>query len=183
MSLSLKESQAQIKARIWQAVAQSDLDLAAVPRPTLDALIDLTSEAALMELDERMGESLGGQTNKGAADTLTGLGEEEVLWQGRPFLSLVTQYVITNERVRIIEGLLGKEREDIELVRIQDIDQKQAFRERLLNLGDIVIRSHDASHPVLELRNITDPQAVHEILRRAILDARQKHRLVYREEM
>lgn len=179
MSLSLKESQARIKARIWQAVAQGDVDVTAVPRPTLDALIDLTSEAALLEMDKRLGESLTSEGDKMAA----GSGEEEILWQGRPFLSLITQYIITNERVRVIEGLLGKEREDVELVRIQDIDQKQALRERLLNLGDITIRSHDPSHPTLELRNITDPQAVHEILRRAILNARDKHRLVYREEM
>ena len=108
---------------------------------------------------------------------------EKVLWEGRPFLSLNTRYVITNERVRIVEGILGKDREDIELVRIQDIDQSQSISERLLNIGDILIRSHDTTNPQAVIRNVKDPQAVHEILRRAVLDARKRHKLVYREEM
>ncbi|NIP27538.1 MAG: PH domain-containing protein, partial [Phycisphaerae bacterium] len=79
--------------------------------------------------------------------------EEEILWEGRPFLSVSTHYIITTQRVRIIQGLLGKDREDIELIRIQDIDQSQSLRERLLNLGDITIRGHDTSHPKAVLNN------------------------------
>jgi hypothetical protein len=109
--------------------------------------------------------------------------EEEILWQGRPFLSLVTEYIITNERVRVFEGLVGKDREDIELIRIQDMDQTQTVKERLLNLGDIHLRSHDPSDPEIVLRNVKDPQTVHEILRRAVLDSRKKYGLYYREEM
>ena len=85
--------------------------------------------------------------------------------------------------MRIIEGLLGKDREDIELVRVQDLDQSQSVSERILNVGDIHIHSHDRSHPTVTLRNVKDPQQVHEILRRAILNARKKHGLIYREEM
>jgi hypothetical protein len=82
-----------------------------------------------------------------------------------------------------MSGLLGKEREDVELIRIQDMDQRQTLRERFMNVGDIYIRSHDPSHPHIILNNVRDPQQVHEILRRAVLDARSKHGLYYREEM
>jgi len=92
-------------------------------------------------------------------------------------------YRITSERVRLTEGLLGKEREDIELVRVQDVDHKQNLTERMLNIGDVYIRSHDPSHPEVVLRNVTNPMEVHEILRRAVLKARQKYNLSYREEM
>jgi uncharacterized membrane protein YdbT with pleckstrin-like domain len=108
---------------------------------------------------------------------------EEILWEGRPFLSIATHYTITNQRLRITEGLLGKSREDIELVRIQDIDQTQSFTERTLRLGDLHIASHDPSHPQITLNNIRNPEEVHEILRRAVNIARQKYRLSFREEM
>ena len=66
---------------------------------------------------------------------------------------------------------------------IQDIDIRQAFRERLLNVADILIAGHDSTHPKTILNNIKDPEAVHELLRKAILKARKKHGLVYREVM
>ena len=108
---------------------------------------------------------------------------EEILWEGRPFLSIGVRYKITNERVRIVEGLLGKERRDIELVRIQDVDHKQNLTERAFNIGDVFIRSHDESDPQIMLNNVTNPEEVHEILRRAVLKARKKYNMSYREEM
>ncbi len=186
--MSVKETQERMRAAIWQAVAQEEIDLGGLPKTTLEPLVELVTNAAMVELDRQLGQSL--QTSQNAAESpemgepaKEGEPEEEILWQGRPFLSLVTSYVITSERVRIIEGLVGKSREDIELIRIQDMDQSQTVSERLLNLGDILIHSHDRSHPVLVLRNVPDPQTVHEILRRAVLRARERYRLYYREEM
>jgi uncharacterized membrane protein YdbT with pleckstrin-like domain len=109
--------------------------------------------------------------------------QEKILWQGRPFLSVSTNYLITDERIRVIHGLIGKDREDVELIRIQDIDLKQTLSDRILNVGDITILSHDSSHPELLLENVRDPDTVHEMLRRAVLNARKAHGLSYREEM
>ncbi|NJN98016.1 MAG: PH domain-containing protein [Anaerolineales bacterium] len=106
-----------------------------------------------------------------------------MLWEGRPYLSLSVHYKITNERVRITEGIVGKDREDIELVRIQDIDMTQGMSERMMNIGDIHIRSHDRSNPEVVLNNVSSPSEVHEILRRAVLKARKKHNVTFREEM
>jgi uncharacterized membrane protein YdbT with pleckstrin-like domain len=108
---------------------------------------------------------------------------EKVLWEGRPFLSLSVHYRITSERVRITEGMLGKDREDIELVRVQDIDLTQGLTERMLGIGDIHIRSHDKSNPSVTLNNVSNPTQVHEILRRAMLKARKKYNVSFREEM
>ena len=182
--MSVIESQARIKARIWQAVAQSNLDLQSLPKETMDNLIDIVTAAAILELDDQMDTILPSQTkaetsNSGDADDDV----EVILWEGRPFLSVSKRYVITNERVRIIDGVLGKSREDVELIRIQDIDQTQRLTERLFKLGDLAIRSRDASQPLIILNNIKDPERVHETLRRAVLKARQKYKLGYREEM
>lgn len=182
--MSLKEVKAKIKARVWQAVAQAELDVSALDKETLETLVDLVAEAAMLESDDEMDKSLAAAMPETAvsADILNDA-KEDILWEGRPFLSISLHYTITDERIRITEGFLGKARENVELIRIQDVDYSQTFSERILNLGDINIRSHDSSHPLVTLKNIKDPERVYEILRRAILKARKKHNFTYREEM
>ena len=181
--MNVAEARARIKARVWQELAQSDLTLKSLPQEEVEALVDFVTDAALLELDTAMETSLAKETNIAQSDLLAGAETEEILWQGRPLLSLTTRYVITNQRVRVISGLLGKDREDVELVRVQDMDQNQSMGERLLNVGDVIIHSHDRSHPTLQLQNVKNPQEVHEILRRAVISARKEHGLRYREEM
>lgn len=182
--MTIKEAQARIKARVWQSVAQANLDLSALDKTTLESFVDLVTEAALLEIDHEL--DLSQPAAKTAAVEIeeeTDEFGEKVLWQGRPFLSLVLNYTVTNERIKITSGLLGKAHENVELVRIQDIDHSQTFGERVLKIGDITIRSHDPSHPEIVLRNIQEPEEVYEILRRAVLDARKRHNFSYREEM
>lgn len=183
--MSLNEAQAKIKAQIWQSIAQGELDLSAVPKEQLTPLVDLVTEAALVEMNQGLDQSLvqAGIDLKPVPKGDPNDDVEVTLWEGRPFLSITTYYMVTDERIRIIHGLLGKTRTDIELVRVQSIDQKQTFSERMLKLGDITIRSHDPNNPLIILNNISEPEQVHEILRRAVLAARDKYKLSYREEM
>jgi len=109
--------------------------------------------------------------------------EEKIIWEGRPFLSLVENYTLTNERIKIITGLIGKDIQNYELIRVQDIDITQNVSERMLGIGDIVIKGADQSSPTIVLRNIHDPQEVYELLRKAWLAARKKYGLIFREEM
>jgi hypothetical protein len=174
-----KEAQAHIKSRIWKEIAKAQLDLSELSEEKLEQLVDIASGAALSELDyeiERV-------DKESRIQPFPEDESERVLWEGRPFLSLTTHYRITNERIRITYGLLGKQRVDIELLKIQDMEQTQRVTERLMNLGDITIQSHDPMHPVVVLENISDVQRVHEIIRRARLDARKEHNFGYREEM
>jgi hypothetical protein len=181
--MSVPEMQARVRARVWQSIAQSGVELSALPQADLDRLVASISEGVLQELDTVIGE-VDTRQNPVVATIAEEVPEgEQVLWQGRPFLSLSTHYQITNERIRIVEGLLGKSWDDIELVRIQDIDKTQSAGERMLNIGDIHIRGGDRSTPEVTLRNVPNPLEVHEILRRAVLEARQKHGLRFREEM
>jgi len=106
-----------------------------------------------------------------------------LLWEGRPFLSLVESYQLTSERVKIITGLVSRHVENFELIRVQDIDFKQGVSERILNIGDVTIRGHDPSDPVVVLRNVSKPEEVYETMRRAWLEARKRHGLQFREFM
>lgn len=183
--MSSQEAHARVKARIWQTIAQSDLSLTEMPKEKLEALVSITTEAALLELDnyleQRVELDIADAGPPAAPPPSTD--DEEILWEGRPFLSISTHYTLTSERLRIIEGIFGKEREYIELVRIQDINLRQTFRERLLNLGDVIISGSDVTRPKTILNNIKDPETVHHLLRQAILSARKKYGLVYREVM
>ena len=182
--MSINEEAQRIHTRVWKAIAQSGLDLSALPKEDLEALVEIITDSVLLEVDEELKESL--ESNRDGDDHYISEGfdsGETVLWKGRPFLSISTEYIVTNERIRIFTGLLGKDRVDVELIRIQDIDQKQTLKERLLSIGDITIRSHDSSHPEVIFNDVRSPQDVHETLRRAILSARKVHGLRYREEM
>ncbi len=183
--MTIKEAQARIKARVWQSVAQADLDLSALDKTTLETFVDLVTESALLEIDSELDASMLSDPKEEVSDDEDDDDEfgEEVLWRGRPFLSLVLDYTITSERIKITSGLLGKAHENVELIRVQDIDHSQTFGERVLKIGDVTIRSHDPSHPEVVLRNVQDPTSVYEILRRAVLNARKRHNFSYREEM
>jgi hypothetical protein len=182
--MSINQVQTAVTAKVWQEIAQSGIDVSNIEREDLNKLVGLVVDAALAEVDvqlEQLNQSTPAQALEPLADPTDD--DEDVLWQGRPLLSFTVVYMITDERIRVIEGLLGKERTDIELVRVQSMDHKQSLTERALNVGDIYITSSDPIKPNITLENVKNPQQVHEILRRAVLKAREKYRLSYREEM
>ncbi len=182
--MSLSETRTQIKASIWQAIAKSGVSVSAIPQDEMDRLVEAIAEGLMKDLDDALSQASGHP----AATTVASVDDdddeiEKVLWEGRPFLSLSTYYTISNERIRITEGMLGKEREDIDLVRVSDVDHTQSLTERAMNIGDIHIHSHDASRSEVTLRNVSNPMEVHEILRKAMLKARKKYKVGFREEM
>ncbi len=176
--MTMNEAHTRIKARVWQEIAQIGLDVNAIDKETMNTLVDVVSEAALLEVDEMMAEEAQETAVSDDDDD-----DEKILWKGRPFLSVTTYYTITTERIKVRSGLMGKAYEYIELIRIQDLNHSQTFGERLFKIGDINITSHDPSHPEFSLDNVQNPSGVYEILRKAIKVARKEHNFSYREEM
>jgi len=180
-----REAQARLKARIWQSIAQSDLDLSCLEKADLESVVDLLTSEAMIEMDEQLGESWTETKANEPLDVNQDIDgdEEEILWEGRPFLSVSQYYTITDQRISVSEGMFGRSHQNIELIRVQDMDYSQSFSERMFDLGDIVIRSHDPHTPTFVLRNINNPQDVYEILRRAVRTARKDQKLTFQEEM
>ena len=176
--MSIDEIRARIRASLWQGIAQSGVDLSPLGVESQNRLVDTITDKMLLVINDFLDDA-------GAAlPSQVDLEEEEkILWEGRPFLSLVERYVLTSERIKVTTGLLGRTIENYELIRIQDIDMQQNAGERLMGIGDVRIRGADPSNPELVLRNVRDPQAVYEVLRRAWLEARRKYGLIFREEM
>jgi hypothetical protein len=204
--MSLEAQKNRITGRVWEALAQSGVNLSMVPKDQLEKAVSAITSAVMVEFDAMLAEmtapvSDAGQAAAGAGQPVPAAaavdpavaaaqsapvpaaGDEEVLWEGRPFMSLREHYVVTNERVRIITGLVGRNTEDIEFIRLKDVDHTQGVGERMFNIGDIQLRSADPSKPLAVLNNVTDPDKVHEIIRRAMLDARKRYPFVFEQEM
>lgn len=177
--MSIEQTRAKVIASIWQAVAQSGVDLSAIPREQVEKLVGDIANVTMLTMNDVMSELPKPKANVDLGDDQS----EKLLWEGRPFLSLVESYMITNERIRITRGLVGRDYENFELIRVQDLDYSQGLSERMLGIGDIHIKGADPSNPEIILRNIAKPAEVYEILRRAWLAARKAHGLVFREEM
>ena len=119
--------------------------------------------------------------------------QEITLWEGQPDSLMdkaktaakvnTTYYTITNQRVIVKSGLIGKKQEEIELYKIQDYKVSQSISERLLNIGDLTIISSDSSAPTIVLNNIKNPNDVKEMLRKAILDRKKEMNVTYRDIM
>ena len=177
--MSIEQVRANVKSAVWRGIAQSGANLSTLSPEDQNKLVEAVSTSVLVAVNDVLGEVQ--KTNRPPAKLEEG--EEEVLWEGRPFLSLVEFYTITNERIKIVKGMFGKDTENIELIRLQDIDVTQNLSERMFNIGDIMIKSADASNASVTLRNVPQPQEVYELLRRAWLEARKRYGLQFRERM
>jgi hypothetical protein len=174
--MTLEQNRARVVAAVWQAIAQSGVHLSSVPRDQQDRLVAAIADTLLPTVNQMLDEV----APRVSAEVS---GEERVLWEGRPFLSITERYVLTTERVRIYRGLIGRNIDDIELVRLQDIDFTQNAGERILGIGDIHLRGADPSTPEVTLRNVHQPEEVRELIRRAWLDARKRYGVSFREQM
>lgn len=109
--------------------------------------------------------------------------EEQVLWEGQP-AGLVgkaksagningVKYTVTNQRIIVEHGLIGKKKEEMEVGKIKDYNVKQSVAERLQKIGDILIISTDLTTPKIVLEKVEDPDHVKEIIRSAVLRYRK----------
>ena len=177
--MSIEEQREKVIESILDGIKESKVDLGDVSGENQDILAAEIADRVMVTIDGMLDENL----ETGAGDSVDNGQDEVLLWQGRPFLSMVERYVLTSERLKIVHGLLSRDVENFELIRFQDIDYKQGVHERVLGVGDITIRGHDISEPKIVLRNVKDPEQVYEILRRAWLEARKRHGLEFREFM
>jgi len=84
------------------------------------------------------------------------------------------EYVVTNQRVRIISGIFSKDIQEIELFRVKDTMANQSFLLRLFGLGTITILSGDEGHPRLVLSGVPDAIELRERLRQEVMTLRQR---------
>ena len=185
-----------VTSRFYQSLARSDVEINAIPQPQLQAIVNALADGVFAALDAMETEAeqpvaarslphdeTAAPPTDPAAAIADHLEAEELLWSGRPYLSIGVRYELTTQRVRLIRGLLGRNYHEIELVRVRDTSVTQHMGERALNVGDVTIISNDPSHPEFTLHNVKNPMEVRELIRKATLQEKQRRGLHYREEM
>ncbi|MEJ7838990.1 MAG: PH domain-containing protein [Thermomicrobiales bacterium] len=116
-------------------------------------------------------------------------GGERILWQGRPSklwsprMALLNRYKVTNQRLMVEYGFIGRRTEEVDLYRVNDVGVKQNPLERILGFGDVFIAMNDASVSTKFLHNVTEPDRVKDLVRDASRQERQRRRVLLREDV
>ena len=78
------------------------------------------------------------------------------------------RYRLTNKRIVVETGLLGKRLEQVDLYRVNDYTVVRPLGQRVLGTGDLILRTIDRTSPVVAIRGIrTDVVALYERIRAA----------------
>ncbi len=81
------------------------------------------------------------------------------VWLGARLISWqTTHFVVTSDRLIFRSGILAKHSRDIPLEKVEYLDARQTFFERLLGAGDLVIKSGDEQQQAF--KDIPHPDAV-----------------------
>ena len=81
-------------------------------------------------------------------------------------------YELTNQRLKHRDGILFQTTNRVELIDVDDVSFRQGPIQRILDVGDITVKSSDASHPQLVLKGIANIKKVAD----SIDDARRAER-------
>lgn len=79
-----------------------------------------------------------------------------------------TKYTLTPKRIIINEGLLRSTENEILLYRIIDMELSRTLFQRMFKLGTVTVKSKDASHPILEIKNIKNAREFRNCLAESI---------------
>lgn len=93
-------------------------------------------------------------------------------------------YKLTSQRL-IAEkrGVIGVDRQEIELYNVKDVAAKQSLTEKVLGVGDVTVYSADASSPDMIMKRIKDPLAIKEKIRSAAREAKSQMNVHYRQDI
>ena len=86
---------------------------------------------------------------------------EEAL-NGRWIETRCFRYAITDQRIRVTQGVFNKQTDSLELYRVKDVVLFEPFGLRLFHLGNIELRTSDMTSPLLVLRAVPEPAALRE---------------------
>lgn len=78
---------------------------------------------------------------------------------------LATEYVITDQRVSSRFGLIGRKTNEASFERIQDTEFKQGWGGRLLDYGDIGVRTAGTKGTEINFEGISEPKSIQRMLR------------------
>ena len=108
---------------------------------------------------------------------------EEILWEGAPHGLLnpiethAIRWIVTSQRLRVVQGILSRSTDEVELTRVRDVSVEQSLAQRALGIGTVTVVGTDATTPTVVLHDIEEPEAVKEIIRHAVQEQRRRYRV------
>lgn len=100
-----------------------------------------------------------------------------ILW----FPITFDKYRIARGRIYCTHGLLRQEEHECLIYRVLDISHVKTLTNRLCGTGTVVLRTQDASDPVLTLKNIKDSLRVKEMISDMVERQREERKITGRE--
>jgi hypothetical protein len=73
-------------------------------------------------------------------------------------------YRLTNRRLFVSTGVFRRRRDQMELLKVQDVYTRQTLPGRLLSVGSVVVVSKEPNYPVMYLTGVEDPKAVMDLV-------------------
>lgn len=92
---------------------------------------------------------------------------------------LFTTYTIDEEKINIKSGLLSTVEDDAYMYKVQDVQLKRSFLERLFKTGTVICFTGDTTHPELKLEHIKNAHDVKDFIMKASEEARIKRRTLH----
>jgi membrane protein YdbS with pleckstrin-like domain len=93
-------------------------------------------------------------------------------------ITRTTRYKITSYRIDYERGILKKRIDTMELWHIEDIRFEQGLMDRIMNVGSIIIISHDDTNPRLELHGIPNPRPLFEKLKQRVIAVKRQRGVI-----
>lgn len=101
-----------------------------------------------------------------------------VLFAAWKYLEVRCQvYELTTERLRMFEGVLHQDIDELELYRVKDSRIERPLLLRLFGLGNIALETSDRTHPRPVLKAVSDAAEVREKIRRHVEALRDRKRV------
>ena len=94
-----------------------------------------------------------------------------------------TKYILTDEKLLIVKGLIRQTEEEIRLYRIFDLSLVRSLRDRIDRVGTIHCCSGDKSSPEFDIKRIRNPREVKEMFSDLVEKQKIARGVSVREEM
>ncbi len=101
-----------------------------------------------------------------------------LLWMLWNFLVVRCRvYELTNERLRLYEGVLNQKIDELELYRVKDTTMDRPFWLRMFGLSTLHLDTSDRSHPKVDIEAVSDAMNLRETLRKQVEYWRDRKRV------
>lgn len=90
-----------------------------------------------------------------------------------------TRYRLTNQRLIVSKGIIFKRIDEIELYRVKDVSVDYSVLNQMVNIGDLTLRSSDATTRgrAFRMSDVPDARQIREQLRTLVEQARRQRRV------